>query len=151
MAKKKIFHTGRRGGFNIGMSAGIATALGVAVDQSAPAKNKFDAKKTVCQHEHTHDSRAEARRCNALHLLQRGKLIRDLQVQPQYWFVIDGRQVKHENGRRLGYRADFAYHDVEQDRAVVEDVKGGYRDDAWTIRKAVFRALFPAIELREVK
>lgn len=118
---------------------------------AAPAKNKFDAKKAACQHGHTHDSRSEAKRCNALHLLQRGNLIADLVVQPQYWFVINGVQVKHENGRRLGYRADFAYRDVEKGADVVEDVKGGYRDDAWTIRKAVFRALFPHLELREVK
>lgn len=137
-----FFQTGRRTG-----KAFAAAGLG----EAAPAKNKFDAKKSSCQQGHTHDSRAEGRRCNALHLLQRANLIRDLVVQPQYWFVINGVQVKHENGRRLGYRADFAYHDVEQDRAVVEDVKGGYRDDAWTIRKAVFRALFPDLELREVK
>src|SRR3546814_5547959 len=75
-------------------------------------------------------------------------LIADLVVQPQYWFAINGVQVKHENGRRLGYRADFAYRDIEKGADVVEDVKGGYRDDAWTIRKAVFRALFPNLELR---
>ena len=118
---------------------------------AAPLKNKFDARKADCQHGHTHDSRSEAKRCNALHLLQRAGLIADLVVQPQYWFIIDGRQVKHENGRRLGYRADFAYRDIEKGADVVEDVKGGYRDDAWTIRKAVFRALFPDLELREVK
>ena len=111
--------------------------------------NKFGAKRSDCQHGHKHDSRAEARRCNDLHLMQRGGLISELRTQPQYWFVIAGRQVKHENGRRLGYRADFAYVDTTTGQTIVEDVKGGYRDDAWTLRNAVFRALFPDIDLRE--
>ncbi|WCT78895.1 DUF1064 domain-containing protein [Novosphingobium humi] len=115
--------------------------------------NKFGAKLCACHAGHNHHSRAEARRCNDLHLLVRGGVIRNLEQQPQFWFAINGRQVKHENGRRLGYKADFRYE--EQDgaggwRAVVEDVKGPYRDDAWTIRKAVFRALFPEVDLREV-
>lgn len=143
MAKGTLFggRTARARAFRLPVEGALA----------APARNKFDARKADCQHGHTHDSRSEAKRCNALHLLQRAGLIRDLVVQPQYWFVINGVQVKHENGRRLGYRADFAYRDVEKGADVVEDVKGGYRDDAWTIRKAVFCALFPNLELREVR
>lgn len=110
--------------------------------------NKFSARMCGCAAGHQHASKAEAHRCDQLHLLARAGAIRDLEVQPQFWFVIDGRQVKHEGGRRVGYRADFAYR--EAGRHIVEDVKGGYRDDAWTLRKAIFRALFPDIELREV-
>ena len=110
--------------------------------------NKFSAKKAACHHGHGHASKAEARRCNELHLLERAGTIRDLQQQPQFFFVIAGVPVKHENGRSCGYRADFAY--FEGDRHVVEDVKGNYRDDAWTLRKTIFRALFPEIDLREV-
>jgi hypothetical protein len=110
--------------------------------------NKFSAKTCGCSAGHSHPSKAEARRCDQLHLLQHGGVIADLEVQPQFWFVINGAQVKHEGGRRVGYRADFAYR--EGGKHVVEDVKGAYRDDAWTLRKAIFRALFPQIELREV-
>lgn len=142
MPKRAIFQPARRTGK--AAAARFGAALG------APAKgNKFDAKKTDCQHGHRHDSKAEARRCNELHLLARGGAITDLEVQPQFWFAVGGVQMKHENGRRVGYCGDFAY--VERGRQIVEDVKGGYRDDAWTLRKAIFRALFPHIELREVK
>lgn len=110
--------------------------------------NKFSARRCGCAAGHEHASKAEARRCDQLHLLARAGVIRDLEVQPQFWFVINGCQVKHEGGRRVGYRADFAYR--EGGKHIVEDVKGAYRDDAWTLRKAIFRALFPAIELREV-
>ena len=116
-------------------------------DVCAPAPNKFSAKKTPCSHGHVHDSKAEAKRCGELHLLQRGGAIEALEVQPQYWFVINGVPVIHENGRRCGYRADFAY--VERGERIVEDVKGGYADAAWTLRKAIFRACFPSLTLRE--
>lgn len=149
MAKGGIFQTSR--GKTQRKPKGF-TPIADAVNPFAPAHaNKFGAKKTACQHGHTHDSRTEARRCNDLHLLARAGEIRDLIVQPQYWFAIDGRQVRHENGRRMGYRADFAYHEIATARDVVEDVKGRYRDDAWTVRKAIFRALFPDLDLREIK
>ena len=160
MAKGGIFQTGRRKGKSLGVILGSTTGLPSSELGTAAAAisafgrdtgNKFGAKKAACQHGHTHDSRTEARRCNDLHLLHRGGLIRDLAIQPQYWFAIDGRQVKHENGRRMGYRADFAYHEIATARDVVEDVKGRYRDDAWTVRKAIFRALYPNLDLREVK
>jgi hypothetical protein len=140
MSQRALFMPARRGG---------KRAAGALSPFDAPAPgNKFSAKRAACQHDHEHASKAEARRCNELHLLERAGAIRELQHQPQFWFVIDGRQVKHEGGRRVGYRADFAY--FEGDKHVVEDVKGAYRDDAWTLRKAIFRALFPQVELREV-
>lgn len=113
---------------------------------------KFRAKKTNCSHGHTHDSRIEAKRCDELHELQALGEIDDLEVWPQYWFVINGRQVKHDNGRRLGYKADFRY--TIEGREITEDTKPSSRvaiSRDWPIRKAIFRALFPTIELREIK
>jgi hypothetical protein len=112
---------------------------------------RFRAKKTPCSHGHTHDSRIEAIRCDELHELEALGEIDDLEVWPQYWFVINGRQVKHDNGRRLGYKADFRY--TKNGQEIVEDTKPNNRaaiSRDWPIRKAVFRALFPTIELREV-
>ena len=145
MKQSMVFY-GRR----VGRTGAGKAAAGVFAAGDAPAAggNKFSAKKCVCQAGHGHASKAEARRCDQLHLLQRAGQISDLQQQPQFWFVINGEQVKHEGGRRVGYRADFAYQ--EGGKPIVEDVKGAYRDDAWTLRKAIFRALFPTIELREV-
>lgn len=111
--------------------------------------NKYGARKTPCQHGHTHDSAREAQRCNELHLLQRAGHISQLQIQPQYWFVINGQQVKHPNGRRVGYRPDFAYIELPELSDIAEDSKG-MRTEAYVLRVALFRALFPEIELREV-
>ena len=109
-------------------------------------RNKFGAKKTVCAHGHTHDSRKEASRCDQLHHMQANDEISDLEIQPQYWFVINGKQVKHANGRRVGYRPDFNY--VMKGIEVVEDCKGFITAD-YTLRKAIFKALFPHIEFIE--
>lgn len=113
---------------------------------------KFRAKKSFCNSHHTHDSKWEAIRCDELHERQAAGEITHLKVHPKFFFVIDGIQLKHGNGQRVGYTADFQY--FEGDKNVVEDVKPSSRlamSRDWPLRKAVFKALFPFIELREVK
>ena len=112
---------------------------------------KWKAKKAFCAEGHKHDSISEAKRCDELHDMQSRGYIDDLIVWPQFWFVINGRQVKHDNGRRLGVKLDFGYTLNGND--IVEDVKGSKAVDSrdWPIRKAVFKALFPIIELREIR
>lgn len=109
---------------------------------------KYRAVKANCNAGHTHDSKREAIRCNELHALQEAGEISDLMIHPQYWFVINGRQLKHPNGRRVGYKSDFEY--VENGMLVTEDVKGVVVRD-WPLRRAVFVALFPNHDLRETK
>jgi len=109
--------------------------------------SKYRAKKSVCGQGHQHDSKREAKHCDVLHLELRAGLIADLELQPQFWFIIDGKQVKHGNGRRVGYQADFAY--TRDGRKCVDDAKGFTVRD-WPLRRAIFLALFPDIQLREV-
>jgi hypothetical protein len=109
---------------------------------------KYRAVKSQCNVGHTHDSKREAIRCNELHALQAAGAISELKVHPQYWFVINGRKLKHLNGRRVGYESDFEYN--ENDRKITEDVKGVIVRD-WPLRRAVFIALFPDHTLRETK
>jgi hypothetical protein len=80
--------------------------------------------------------------------LQTAGEISDLTIHPQYWFVINGKQLKHPNGRRVGYKSDFEY--IENGMLVTEDVKGVIVRD-WPLRRAVFKALFPNHDLRETK
>lgn len=80
--------------------------------------NKLHAVRTPCNQEHSHPSKAEAHRCNGLHVQQRIGLIRNLQVWPK---------------QRLGdisYTADFSYTNLSiQGRPfIVEDVKGQERE-----------------------
>jgi hypothetical protein len=109
---------------------------------------KYRAVKAQCGAGHTHDSKREAIRCNELHILQAAGEITDLTIHPQYWFVINGRQLKHPNGRRVGYKSDFEY--IENGMLVTEDVKGVVVRD-WPLRRAVFAALFPDHQLRVTK
>ena len=109
--------------------------------------SKYGATKAFCAQGHKHDSKREAKHCDALHLELRAGLISDLVMQPQFWFVIDGKQVKHGNGRRVGYQADFAY--LRDGQQCVDDAKGFTVRD-WPLRRAIFLALFPDIRLREV-
>jgi hypothetical protein len=109
---------------------------------------KYRAVKAQCNAGHTHDSKREAIRCNELHAMEAAGEISDLMIHPQYWFVINGRQLKHPNGRRVGYKSDFEY--VENGMLVTEDVKGVVVRD-WPLRRAVFKALYPHHDLRETK
>jgi hypothetical protein len=112
---------------------------------------KWKAKKAYCKEGHKHDSISEAKRCDELHLMLAAGEIDDLIVWPQFWFVIDGRQVKHDNGRRVGYKADFGF--TENGTEVVEDCKPSSRfaiSRDFPLRKAFFKALYPSITFREV-
>lgn len=111
--------------------------------------NKYGAKKTPCRNGHTHDSKREATRCDELHLLLRAGDIESLEQQPRYPFVIDGKVVKHENGRAAVYTPDFRYIDRHSGATIVEDAKG-MKTEAYTLRKALFRALHSDLVLREV-
>lgn len=110
--------------------------------------NKYGARKTRCFSGHVHASQREANRCTILHDMQRTGEITHLEIEPQYWFAIDGRMLKHENGRRVGYKPDFRYRAADG-TLVCEDSKG-YAARDWPLRKAIFRALYPDTELREV-
>lgn len=111
--------------------------------------HKYKAYRTDCTHGHTHPSKREAHRCDQLHLLQRAGHISRLEYEPFYPFVINGAELKHDNGRRFGYKPDFSY--IEQDKRVAEDVKSKATiTEAFQIRALLFRSLYPDIELKVV-
>lgn len=114
----------------------------------AAPRSKYHARKAHCAAGHSHDSRKEARRCDDLHLLQRAGEISGLKQQPRYKFHVEGRAVMLNNGQVAHLTADFEY--VENGRTVVEDVKGVIVRD-FPLRAALFRTLWPDIELRVTK
>lgn len=114
-----------------------------------PAKaagNKFGAKKSTCGLGHKHASMKEAGRCAQLHLLQRAGQISDLQVEPTFTFMVDGKPVLHPNGRAAIYKPDFSY--TERGRKVCEDVKGNRatQTEASVLRMTFARAFWPDID-----
>jgi hypothetical protein len=107
-----------------------------------PRPNKYGAKRTTTDGIEFASAK-EARRYGALKILEVVGEISCLEVQPRFDFVVAGVRV----GR---FTLDFAYR--ENDRPVVEDVKGGNatKTEAYRLRVRLFRALYPHIELREV-
>lgn len=93
------------------------------------AYSKYHAKK-VNYDGITFDSTKEFNRYKELKLLERQKIIKDLQLQVPF-ILID----KSEYGRSIRYIADFTYY--ENDKFVVEDVKG-YRTDVYKLKKRLF-------------
>ncbi len=94
----------------------------------------------------TFDSKREANRYCELLLLERAGEISDIELQPEYPLVIDGRPVKirskgYPKGRRSKYTADFKYLDTRTMRYVVEDVKG-IDTTASRIRRAVVECIY---------
>ena len=89
----------------------------------------------------TFASRAEARRYQALLLLERAGEIRDLELQPAYPFVIKGILVGT-------YRADFRYRVPGQPVPVVEDVKG-VRTPVYRLKAKLMQAIY-GITIQEV-
>lgn len=82
-------------------------------------RSKFNNRPLRCKAGSMHQSTSEARRCDELHLMQSGGLIRELIAHPQVRFRLD------VDGHHIcDYLADFVYFDNERNCEVVEDVKG---------------------------
>jgi hypothetical protein len=89
----------------------------------------------------TFDSHKEAVRYAELRLLEKGGVIRDLRRQERFEIV-----PKSRHGRALYYVADFVY--VENDKTVVEDVKG-VRTPIYRLKKRLVAERY-GIEIKEV-
>ena len=109
--------------------------------------NKYRAKKTVIDGI-TFDSKAEARRYSELKLLQMGRKIKNLELQPRFelqpGFTHKGKKIQ-----AINYIADFAYIDCETGANVVEDVKG-MRTKEFNIKYKLFLKKYPDIDFRIV-
>ena len=83
----------------------------------------------------TFDSKAEARRYSELKILLRAGKIRNLELQKEYELIPRYRDpITNKMVRATFYRADFVYYDIENDKVVIEDVKG-MKTDAYKIKK----------------
>jgi hypothetical protein len=93
--------------------------------------SKYGARKTVVDGI-TFASAAEARRYGELRLLEKAKLIRNIELQPQFPFTIDGKII-------FKYIADFAYFEGQTRK--IEDVKG-FKTPLYKLKKKLIEAQF---------
>ena len=88
------------------------------------------------------DSRREENRYRELELLEKAGEIRNLELQPRYDFIVNGKKLKHY------YKADFRYEEVATQTVIVEDVKG-FRTKDYKLKKELVEVLY-GIEIVEV-
>ena len=110
--------------------------------------SKYGAKKVTFDGK-TFDSQKEALRYAELRLLERGKVISELQCQVEYLLIPSQRD---ENGkvieRAVNYIADFVYTDNKTGQTVVEDTKG-FKTKEYIIKRKLMLKEY-GIRIREV-
>lgn len=117
----------------------------------AAARSKYGAKATIIDGIRFASGK-EGRRYVDLAMLQRGGLIADLELQPQY--PIDVVEITAGAGAELihcgVYTADFRYVDLETGEVVIEDVKSdATRTTDYRLRKRLIEAIH-GITIREI-
>lgn len=89
------------------------------------------------------DSIKEANRYQVLLYMERAGLIRNIELQPRYDLVV--------NGKKCGfYKADFRYEKKDTGETVVEDAKSvATRTPVYQLKKKLIKALYD-IDIVEV-
>lgn len=114
---------------------------------------RWTAKRTKCSREFLHASKAEARRCEELHLLQAAGKIDQLEAHPPKRIPLEVR------GQLVAYYwPDFTYRLLEHDCVnredpprIVEDVKGNPGDTAiYRLKRKLVWAIY-GIRITEVR
>ena len=103
--------------------------------------HKYRAVRTECGAGHSHPSKAEARRCDELHLLQRAGQIHNLEREVAFPVHVNGIKV-------FTYRGDFAYFNDKE--RVVEDVKG-VLTPVYRLKKKLVEAYYQGVKIVEVR
>jgi hypothetical protein len=96
--------------------------------------SKYGAVATVVEGIRFHSKR-EARRYAHLSLMLKAGAIRDLERQPRFRIVVEGRFI-------CDYFADFRYVDLLSGEVVTEDSKG-MATDVYKLKKRLVEALYP--------
>lgn len=94
-------------------------------------------------------SKKEAKRYSQLKLLEKAKVIQDLQLQKKFELQPKYTNSKGEHIRAITYICDFYYYDVEHQKFVVEDTKG-FRTDVYKLKKKIFEYKYPTLSIKEI-
>lgn len=97
------------------------------------------------------DSRLEAERYAQLKMMERAGVIRDLELQPEYELIPSFRK-DGKTWRRTVYKADFRYILAEDDRIIIEDVKGSTAviTDVFRLKQKLFEYRYPELTIKIV-
>ena len=111
---------------------------------------KYHNKKTVADGI-KFDSKLEAERYAQLKILERAGVIRDLELQPEYELIPSFRK-NDKTWRRTVYKADFRYILSEDDKTIIEDVKGSTAviTDVFRLKQKIFEYKYPELTIKIV-
>lgn len=91
------------------------------------------------------DSKKEMQRYGELKLLERGGLIKNLQIHPR--FTLQRSFTKGlRKFRAIEYEADFEYFDCLKQKVIVEDTKG-VQTKEFKIKQKMFEYCFPNLTI----
>ena len=90
------------------------------------------------------DSKLEAERYAQLKILERAGVIRDLELQPSFELLPSFRK-NDKTWRKTVYKADFRYILCEDDRIIIEDIKGSIAviTDVFRLKQKLFEYKYP--------
>lgn len=111
---------------------------------------KYHNKKTVADGI-KFDSKLEAERYAQLKMMERAGVIRDLELQPEYELIPSFRK-NGKTWRRTVYKADFKYILCEDDKTIIEDVKGSASviTDVFRLKQKLFECKYPELTIKIV-
>lgn len=97
------------------------------------------------------DSKLEAKRYGQLKLMEHAGVIRDLELQPEYELIPSFKK-NGKTWRRTVYRADFRYVRSEDDKTIIEDVKGSTAviTDVFRLKQKLFEYRYPELTIKIV-
>lgn len=90
------------------------------------------------------DSKLEAKRYAQLKILERAGVIRALELQPSFELLPSFRK-NGKTWRKTVYKADFRYILCEDDKTIIEDVKGSTAviTDVFRLKQKLFEYKYP--------
>ena len=97
------------------------------------------------------DSKLEAERYAQLKMMERAGIIRNLELQPEYELIPSFKK-DGKTWRKTVYKADFRYILCEDDKTIIEDVKGSTAviTDVFRLKQKLFEYKYPELTIKIV-
>ena len=97
------------------------------------------------------DSKLEAERYAQLKMMERAGIIPDLELQPEYELIPSFKK-DGKTWRKTVYKADFRYILAENDKTIIEDVKGSISviTDVFRLKQKLFEYKYPELTIKIV-
>ena len=97
------------------------------------------------------DSKLEAERYAQLKILERAGIIRELELQPSFELLPSFKK-NGKTWRKTVYKADFRYILAENDKTIIEDVKGSTAviTDVFRLKQKLFEYKYPELTIKIV-